>query len=128
MTQPNQKHPELSRMTDRFTMSTGGRLARALLHTLRGRPCDSRASLGVAVRDASRELRAEGLSDRAVLAYLGTLVEDAARSCGADRPSLMTGELRWVPVRRRVLALATSVLEMPALSLVQTRDYATKTP
>ena len=119
MTQPNKKHPELTRLTDRFTMSTGGRLARALLHALRGRRSDSRASLDVAVGDASRELRASGLSDRAVLAYFSALVEDAGRACGADRPSLMSGELRWMPVRARVLARAASALDIPTLSPVR---------
>jgi hypothetical protein len=65
------------------------------------------------VSAASIELRADGLSDLAVLAFLGALVEDAGRACGADRPSLLSGELCWVPVRARVLELAKAALDRP---------------
>lgn len=59
------------------------------------------------------ELRSAGLPDSLVLATLGELVEDTGRECGADRPSLMTGQLRWMPVHARVLAIARLTLASP---------------
>jgi hypothetical protein len=108
--------PELAQLTSRFSMSTQGRLMRALTHALRGRRGDSPASLRDSVADASLELRATGLDDDAILSVMGALVEDAGRACGADRPSLMSGELRWMPVRRRVLESVGDALAVPALS------------
>src|SRR5437868_4504582 len=98
--------PELLSSTRRFTMSTRGRLERALVNALQGHRHGSAIPLQQAVVDATNELRTEGLNDGAVLSVLGLLVEDAGRACGADRPSLMSGEPRWLPVRTRVLALA----------------------
>ena len=72
--------------------------------------------LDAAVREASRELQAEGLNDGAILVFFGRLVEDAGRACGADRPSLISGELAWVPVRTRVLGFARTALDVPTLS------------
>ena len=63
-----------------------------------------------AVVDGCRELRAAGLDDRGIIAFFGALVEETGRACGADRPSLMSGELRWVPVRARVLELVHDAL------------------
>ena len=103
--------PQLSTFTDRLTAGTGGRLARALVHVLRGhRQQTSSHLLESAVRDASRELRVVGLADHAVLAFLSDFVEDAGRACGADSPSLVSGQLRWMPVRTRVLEFATAAL------------------
>jgi hypothetical protein len=59
------------------------------------------------------ELRLAGLPDPLVLATLGEMVEDTGRECGADRPSLMTGQLRWMPVHARVLATARLALTGP---------------
>jgi hypothetical protein len=109
MNQTNRNYPEMARLTDRLSWSTGGRLARGLVQALRGRN-GSATLLRDAVGDTCRELRADGLNDRAVLAFFSELVEDTGRACGADRPSLMSGVLRWVPVRGRVLELATSAL------------------
>ena len=61
--------------------------------------------------DAATELRAVGLGDQAVLNRLGALVEDVGRACGADRPSLISGELRWMPVRAQVLSFARAALD-----------------
>jgi hypothetical protein len=103
-------YPELARSTERFTVSTRGRLTRALVHALRGCRHDSRTSLHDAVGDASHELQAAGLNDHAVLNYWDALVENTARACGANRRSLMSGELRWEPVRARVLEFASIAL------------------
>ncbi|HEX4683721.1 MAG TPA: hypothetical protein VH277_13470 [Gemmatimonadaceae bacterium] len=97
-----------------LTESTNGRLGRALVDALRGRSHTSRRQLDNVVGEASRELRSAGLGDAAVLAALGAIVEDTGRECGADRPSLMTGELRWMPVQVRVLETATLALAVPA--------------
>jgi hypothetical protein len=97
-----------------LTVSTSGRLGRALVDALRGRSHLSRRQLDNVVGEASRELRSAGLADVAVLAMLGELVEDTGRDCGADRPSLMTGELRWMPVHARVLATARHALAAAA--------------
>jgi uncharacterized protein YbjT (DUF2867 family) len=108
--QANRSFPELAVLTHRFTMRTRSRLARALVRALRSHAHEFRGPLHDAVREASRELRAEGLDDRAILTFFGGLVEDTGRACGADRPSLMSGEVRWVPVRDRVLEFARSAL------------------
>jgi hypothetical protein len=68
------------------------------------------------VREASHELQAEGLNDGAILEFFGGLVGDAGRACGANRPSLMSGELAWVPVQARVLAFVRTALGVPTLS------------
>jgi len=103
-------HPELARRLDRFSMSTRQRLSRALVDALRGRRHTARASLDDAVRDGCRELRAAGLDDRGIKEFFGALVEETGRACGADRPSLLSGELRWMPVRARVLDLVNATL------------------
>ncbi|HEU4994920.1 MAG TPA: hypothetical protein VFT29_08870 [Gemmatimonadaceae bacterium] len=64
------------------------------------------AALRSAVCRATRELREQGLDDLATLAILGAFVEDAGRSCRADRTSLVSGEPVWMQLRRRVLASA----------------------
>jgi len=78
----------------------------------------SRRQLDDVVSDATRELRSAGLCDRAVLATLGEIVEDTGRECGADRPSLLTGELRWRAVQIRVLERAAVALAGPATSAI----------
>jgi hypothetical protein len=114
-------HSTMNRMTTsipcvlarRLTMSTRGRFGRALVDALRGRSHQSRQQLDDAVGDASRELRSDGFDDAAIFGFLGVLVEDTARGCGADRPSLISGQLRWAPVRARVLDAAASALSIP---------------
>jgi hypothetical protein len=118
MNQTTAKFPQLAYIAAHLTINTNKRLGNALVHALRSRAHASSRQLDIAVADASRELRANGLDDPRILAFLGDVVEDTGRACGADRPSLLTGELRWAPVHRRVLesarsALSTSVL--PAL-------------
>ena len=122
MNQANRSFPELAILTGRFTIRTRGRLARALVRSLRSRAHSLRGPLDDAVREAIRELRAEGLDDRTILAFFGNLVEDAGRACGADRPSLMSGELGWVPVRARVLEFARSALGVPTQAAAAMRD------
>jgi len=107
--------PNLAFLAERLTMSTRGRFSRALVDTLRGRRHLSPRHLDSAVGDASRELRSGGLDDPAVLAFLGAVVEDTGRACGADRPSLVSGQLRWVPVRARVLEAAAFALAIPQI-------------
>ena len=116
MNQSRRSFPELEPLTSRFTIRTRGRLTRALVRALRKRAHDFRVPLDAAVREASRELQAEGLNDGAILAFFGRLVEDAGRACGADRPSLISGELAWVAVRTRVLGFARTALAVPTLS------------
>jgi len=106
--------PHLSVLAERLTRSTRGRLGRALVDALRGRSHSCRRQLDDAVGDASRELRSGGLDDPAVFAFLGAVVEDTGRACGADRPSLISGQLRWVPVRARVLEAAAFALTIPS--------------
>ena len=54
--------------------------------------------------------------DQAALDAL-VLVEDTGRACGADQPSLLSGELRWYPIRAKVLAHAALVFADPAEAL-----------
>ena len=63
-------------------------------------------------------LQAEGLNDGAILQFFGGLVANAGRACGADRPSLMSGESAWVPVRARLLGFVETELGVPTLSPV----------
>ena len=81
----------------------------------------AKKSLHEAVGHACRELRADGMTDQAILELVGTLVEETGRACGADRPSLLSGELRWVSVHARVLDLANGVLSVPVGSPFLTR-------
>jgi hypothetical protein len=104
--------PELARRLDRFTLSTRSRLTRSLVRALRGRRPDARLPLQEAVDDACHELRMAGLDDQTIKEFLAALVEETGRACGADRPSLMSGELRWMPIRARVLDLATAALRV----------------
>jgi len=70
----------------------------------------SQLALKEAVVEGCRELRATGLSDPEIVAFFGALVEETGRSCGADRSSLMSGQLMWVPVQARVLELVSDAL------------------
>jgi hypothetical protein len=116
LNQANRSFPELAALTHRFTIRTSNRLARALVRSLRSHGHEFRRPLHDAVRKASHELQAAGLDDRAILTFFGGLVEDTGRACGADRPSLLSGELRWVPVRTVVLEVARSALGVPTLT------------
>jgi hypothetical protein len=109
--------PELMSAPHRFTAALHSRLQRTIVHALRGRN-GSNIPLRLAVSDACRELRAAGWTDQAALDALAVTVEDAGRACGADKPSLLSGELRWHPIRAKVLAHATLVLSEPAEMLV----------
>ena len=95
--------------TGRFTKPTQSRLERSLIRALLSRG-GATLPLRAAVRAAAGELRAEGLSETAVLDTLGALVEETSRGCGVDTMSLITGEPRWLPVRAEVLAAAETEL------------------
>lgn len=112
MTQVVKDFPELARRLSRFTMSTRQRLSRSLVGELRGRRNSARTTLVDAVGDACRELRDAGLNDDAIKEFFGALVEETGRACGADRPSLLSGDLRWMPVRAHVLDLVTAALSL----------------
>jgi hypothetical protein len=112
---------------DRFTASTRAVLSRTLVRVLRGHRHNSAATLDDAIRAACHELRSAGKDDQAIIEFFGALVEETGRACGADRPSLMSGEPRWVPVRARVLEVvdaALFVLEpMPVHSPLLAMDH-----
>jgi hypothetical protein len=108
--------PDMMTTPHRFTAGLQSRLRRALVHALRGRH-GANIPLRLAVSDACRELRAAKWTDEAALNALGVLVEDTGRACGADHPSLLSGELRWVPIQRQVLAHAALVLAEPVGAL-----------
>jgi len=84
-------------------------LERAIGHALFGRKGGT-TPLDSAVRIATSELRQEGLDDAAILIALGDIVENAGRSCGADRTSLLSGIPLWSTVHTRVVACASYVL------------------
>ncbi len=110
MSKSSRAFPELALRLDRFTASTRASLSRALVRALRGHRHDSPATLNEAVRAGCRELRVAGTDDEALIEFFAVLVEETGRACGADRPSLMSGEPRWVPVRARVLELVGNAL------------------
>jgi hypothetical protein len=110
--------PELMSAPHRFTASLHARLQRAIVHALRGRS-GFNISLRLAVSDACRELRAAGWTDQAALDALSVTVEDTGRACGADQPSLLSGEPRWLPTRAKVLAHAALVLAEPTEALAR---------
>jgi hypothetical protein len=109
--------PDLLSCPHRFSVALHGRLQRAVVHALRGR-YGANVPLRLAISDACQELRAAGWTDQAALDALGVLVEDAGRACGADQPSLLSGELRWKPVRTRVLTFANLAFEKLACAKV----------
>jgi hypothetical protein len=118
MNPTNRAFPELDSFLNRFTTSTRLRLSRWLVKALRRRKHDSGSSLDGAVVDACHELQAQGLLDQAILEFFSDLVEETGRACGADRPSLVSGEPRWMPIRAYVLEVATTALSN-SLSLVR---------
>jgi hypothetical protein len=108
----NQKirFPEVARRLDGFSSGTRKSLSRSLVQALRGRRHDTRTLLNDAVTEGCRELRGAGMADQAIMEFFGALVEETGRACGADRPSLMSGELRWMPVQARVLEFVGAAL------------------
>ena len=103
--------------TGRFSKGTQSRLERSLIRALLSRG-GATLPLREAVRAATGELSAEGLTDAAVLEALASLVEETGRGCGVDTMSLLSGEPRWMPVRTQVLETAQS--ELALRSTVQT--------
>src|SRR3954468_7880222 len=103
--------------TTRFTKGTQSQLERSLLRALLSRG-GATLPLREAVRAATVELSAEGLTDEQVPDPLGSLVEETSRGCGVDTMSLMSGEPRWMPIRTQVLETAQS--ELALRSTVQT--------
>jgi hypothetical protein len=99
------KYQELFSTTGHFTSITQTSLERAVGKALLGRKT-AIFTLRRAVYRATRELRVYGLTDGAILAVLGGLVEDAGRAGRADRTSLLSGEPAWMPVRTTVLEFA----------------------
>jgi hypothetical protein len=106
---PSRKYEELFSGTGRFTTGTRTRLERAIGRALFGYR-GGLLPLRSAVRSATHELRGHGLADAAILAILAAVVENAGRSCGADRTALLTGEPTWMPLRTRVVASAEDAL------------------
>src|SRR4051812_4582663 len=90
----------------RFTTPTRTRLERAVGRSLFGEK-STRMPLRRAVEAAVSELRAQGMNLAKMQAFLAALVEDAGRTCGADRPSLMTREPLWLSVQAEVLDAST---------------------
>jgi hypothetical protein len=127
VSQSSRAFPELALRLDRFTVSTRASLSRALVRALQGHRRDSPSTLNDAVRAGCRELRVAGADDQAIMEFFAGLVEDTGRACGADRPSLMSGEPRWVPVRARVLELVGDALPalepMPAHTSMLAMDH-----
>lgn len=99
--------------TTRFTKGTQSRIERSLIRALLSRG-GATLPLRAAVREATVELTAEGLSGPAVLDVLGSLVEETGRGCGVDTMSLLSGEPRWMPVRKQVLETAKAQLAVLA--------------
>jgi hypothetical protein len=121
--QPIRRFPELAHRLSSLSLSTRKRLTSSLVHALRGRRHGARSPLHEAIGDGCMELRAAGMNDPAILTFFGALVEETGRACGADRPSLMSGELRWMPVRARVLELAGAALALPPAEALLAMDH-----
>lgn len=102
--------PELAHRLDNLTVSTRNKLSRSLVRALRGRRVFARSLLNGIVAVGCMELRVAGMDDSAIMHFFGALVEETGRACGADRPSLVSGQLRWMPVRGRVLELVSAAL------------------
>lgn len=116
--------PELARRLDRFSMSTRQRLSRGLVDALRGRRHNARATLDDSIGDGCHELRAAGMDDKSIKEFFAGLVEETGRACGADRPSLLSGELRWMPVRARVLDVVNAALYVAPAEPLLEMDHA----
>jgi hypothetical protein len=115
--------PELSRCLVRLSLGSRNRLTRSLVRALQGRRRDTRTPLNEAVRNGCLELRFAGMDDQAIKEFFGLLVEDTGRACGADRPSLVSGELRWMPVRARVFALVDASLQVEPAEPLLAMDH-----
>jgi hypothetical protein len=101
-------HRKYARMfsgTSRFTSATTKALETSLGRALIGYK-GTKLPLRRAVYTAARELCAQGLDSAQTESMLGGMVEDAARCCGADRPSLLSREPVWMSIRTDVLAAA----------------------
>jgi hypothetical protein len=103
--------------TTRFSKATQSRIERSLIRALLSRG-GATLPLRDAVRAAAIELRVEGLSDEAVLDTLGALVEETGRGCGVDTMSLLSGEPRWMPVKRDVIETAAAQLASSGIEAV----------
>jgi len=125
VSQSHRAFPELALRLGHFTARTRAKLARSLVQALRGRRPASSSGLNEAVVEGCRELRATGLSDPDIMTFFGALVEEAGLACGADRPSLMSGEVRWVPVRARVLDVVRDTLYVAPPEPFLAMDHAT---
>ncbi len=111
--------PELTHRLGLLTAGTRTKLSGSLVRALRSRRVFARTMLNGAVAAGCHELRAAGMDDDAITGFFGALVEETGRACGADRPSLVSGQLRWVPVRGRVLELVSAALHVvPAEAFV----------
>ncbi|HEY6219048.1 MAG TPA: hypothetical protein VIV65_03255, partial [Gemmatimonadaceae bacterium] len=104
---PSRKYEGMFINTSRFSPGTRGCLERSIAVALKGRKSGS-VPLRRAVEEAARELRSQGLDLAATLSFLGGVVEDAGRVCGADRPSLFSREPLWLSVQSFVLAAVTT--------------------
>jgi hypothetical protein len=93
--------------TSRFSFGIRRALERAVARSLLGHT-STRIPLQAAVRGAALELGVQGLDLAAMTAFLCSVVEDAGRVCGADRPSLVSREPRWVAVRDQVIEALTN--------------------
>lgn len=96
-----------------FSPRTQTRLENSLGRALLGYKAGA-VPLRQAVCRATRELDVAGLDANATLTLLGSLVESAGRSCGADRASLMSGEPVWMQVHSQVLDAARRELALIA--------------
>ena len=123
MNQVVKDFPELARRLNRFSLATRKRLSRSLVRALQGRRPASGVQLSDAVADGCRELRSAGADDRTIKELFSLLVEETGRACGADRPSLMSGELRWMPVRARVLDLVDASLQVESAEPFLAMDH-----
>src|SRR5438105_3251831 len=103
--------------TSRFTTSTRMKLERTVGRALFGQRC-TRMPLRTAVCSAVHELRSQGLDLAGMLTLLGEIVEDAGRTCGADRTSLLSREPLWMAVRAEVLDTVAHADAESALLLV----------
>ena len=101
--------PQQLGATAHLTPDTRTRLDRSLTRAF-ARRAGGTTALTNAVCRATRELCGAGLDAQVTLKMLGDLVEDAGRACGADRPSLISGEPRWLPIRTRVIETARTEL------------------
>src|ERR1051325_2015358 len=86
----------------RFSPATTKALELSLGRALSGRRA-TQLPLRAARYAAARELTAQGFDTAQAEFTLGAMVEDAGRTYGADRPSLLSREPAWMAVREQVL-------------------------